>query len=154
MKKANFRIAFLVNVLFLVTFLFINCSDDESVTETEEEVTLNDPDFVVTDGTTETHSKEAYLNFHEVFDNTAVLYSDEVYKEIYDNYVQETINGPFETSYIQSLYDTYSALIEPYATTEVSGYTFLNSSSNFYQVITTLKSHASNRAATVANFLD
>ncbi|MGB5434609.1 MAG: CotH kinase family protein [Maribacter sp.] len=82
------------------------------------------------------------------------LYNDEEYKAIYDNYVQETINGPFETSYIQSIYDTYSSLVEPYATTEVSGYSFLNNSSDFYQAISTLNQHAASRASAVSQYLD
>ena len=82
------------------------------------------------------------------------LYADETYKAIYDNYVQETIDGPFETSYIQNVYDTYAALVEPYATSEVSGYTFLNNSSDFQQAITTLKAHAASRASAVQNYLD
>ena len=82
------------------------------------------------------------------------LYADEVYKATYDNYVQETIEGPFETSYIQSVYTTYSSLIEPYATSEVSGYTFLNSSSDYYQAISTLNQHAASRASAVSQYLD
>ena len=82
------------------------------------------------------------------------LYADEAYKAKYDAYVKETIDGPFETSYIQSVYATYSSLIEPYATSEVSGYTFLNSSSDFYQAITTLNQHALNRATAVDQYLD
>ncbi|NND80538.1 MAG: spore coat protein, partial [Maribacter sp.] len=82
------------------------------------------------------------------------LYSDEVYRLIYDNYVQATIEGPFETSYIQSVYATYSSLIEPYATSEVSGRTFLNGSSDFYQAITTLNQHAASRASAVSQYLD
>jgi hypothetical protein len=82
------------------------------------------------------------------------LYADSVYKAKYDKYVQETINGPFETSYIQNVYDTYSALVQPYATSEITGYTFLNSSSSFYSEITTLKTHAANRATAVNNYLN
>ena len=82
------------------------------------------------------------------------LYADEVYKAKYDTYVQETIDGPFETSYIQSVYASYSSLIGPYATSEVSGYTFLNSSSSFHQAITTINQHAVNRASAVDQYLD
>jgi hypothetical protein len=81
------------------------------------------------------------------------LYSDEVYKAKYDAYVKETIEGSFETSYIQNVYTTYAALVEPYATTERSGYSFLNNSSDFQKAITTLKSHASTRANAVATYL-
>ena len=82
------------------------------------------------------------------------LYEDEVYKAKYDAYVKATIDGPFETSYIQAVYDTYSNLVEPYATTEIPGYTFLNSSSDFYSAILTLKSHASSRSTAAQNYLD
>jgi len=81
------------------------------------------------------------------------LYGDEVYKAKYDAYVKETIEGSFETSYIQNVYTTYAALVEPYATTERSGYSFLNNSSDFQQAITTLKSHASSRANAVTTYL-
>lgn len=82
------------------------------------------------------------------------LYEDEVYRAKYDAYVQATIDGPFETSYIQGVYQTYADLVEPYATSEVSGFTFLNSSSSFYSAITTLKSHAASRTTTANNYLD
>ncbi|MDP5230741.1 MAG: CotH kinase family protein [Cellulophaga sp.] len=81
------------------------------------------------------------------------LYADEVYKAKYDEYVQETINDPFNATYIQGVYDTYSALVEPYATTEISGYTFLNNPSEFQQAISSLKTHASSRAAAVNSYL-
>ncbi|MGB5419019.1 CotH kinase family protein [Algibacter sp.] len=82
------------------------------------------------------------------------LYQDDVYKAKYDAYVQEVVDGPFNTSTIQALYTTYSSLVEPYATTEVDGYTFLNSSSDFYSAITTLKSHVSSRASAVNTYLN
>ena len=82
------------------------------------------------------------------------LYEDEVYKAKYDAYVQATIDGPFETTYIQGVYDTYASLIETYATSEVNGYTFLNSSNSFYSGISTLKSHAASRSTAVSNYLD
>lgn len=81
------------------------------------------------------------------------LYNDAVYKAKYDTYVQEVVNGPFKTSTMQSLYSTYSTLVEPYATTEVSGYTFLSSSSAFYTAISQLKTHVSSRATAVSSYL-
>ena len=81
------------------------------------------------------------------------LYADSVYKAKYDAYVKATTEGPFATSYIQGVYDTYADLIEPYATTEVKGYSFLSSSSSFYSGITTIKSHASSRASAVTSYL-
>lgn len=82
------------------------------------------------------------------------LYSDEVYKAQYDAYVQEVVNGPFNTVTMQALYDTYAALLEEAATSEVSGYTFLNSSSDFQSAINTLKSHVSSRASAVNSYLN
>ncbi|QCX37797.1 spore coat protein [Aureibaculum algae] len=82
------------------------------------------------------------------------LYADDVYKDKYDTYVQEVVDGAFNTSTIQSLYGTYSALIEPFATTEVSGYTFLNSSSEFQTAVNELNSHVSQRASAVSSYLD
>ncbi len=81
------------------------------------------------------------------------IYSDAVYKAKYDAYVKETIEGPFATSYIQGVYDTYAALVSPYATTEVSGYTFLSSSSSFSSAVSTLKTHATSRATAVSSYL-
>ncbi len=82
------------------------------------------------------------------------LYQDSVYKAQYDSYVQEIVDGPFETSYIQALYTSYSSLIETYATSEIEGKTFLNSSADFYQAIATLNQHAVNRATAVSGYLD
>lgn len=81
------------------------------------------------------------------------LYADNIYKARYDTLLTEVIGGAFETTATQALYDTYSSLVEPYATTERSGYTFLNNASSFSNAITTLKSHASSRAAAVATYL-
>ncbi|SDW19690.1 CotH protein [Lutibacter oricola] len=98
------------------------------------------------------------LNFSGLSSNTwpliGLLYQDEVYKAKYNAYVQAVIDGPFETSYIQGVYDTYSNLIEPYATSEINGYSFLNSSSSFYSAISTLKSHAASRTTAANNYLD
>lgn len=82
------------------------------------------------------------------------MYQDDVYKAKYDTYLQEVIDGPFNTATIQTLYSTYSNLVEPYATTEVDGYSFLNNSSDFYSAISTLKTHVANRTAAVNNYLD
>jgi hypothetical protein len=82
------------------------------------------------------------------------LYQDAVYKEKYDSFVQEIANGAFNATTIQSTYSTYSALIEEYATSEIDGYTFLNSSSEFSSAVSELKSHATDRATAVANYLE
>ncbi len=82
------------------------------------------------------------------------LYADEVYKAKYDSYVQEIVDGAFNASTIQAQYATYSALIEPYATSEISGYTFLNSSSDFQSAVSELNAHVVQRAAAVNNYLN
>jgi spore coat protein CotH len=98
------------------------------------------------------------LNFSDLNDNSwpliAKIYADEEYKAIYDAYLLEVINDSFEINTMQSLYDTYSALIEPYATSEVSGYSFLSSSTSFYQAITELKEHVEDRTDAVTSYLD
>ena len=81
------------------------------------------------------------------------LCEDAVYKAQYDSYLQEIIDGAFNVSTIQSQYSTYSALIEPYATTEIEGYTFLNSSSDFQIAVNELSSHVTERATAVNNYL-
>ena len=82
------------------------------------------------------------------------MYADAVYKAKYDTYVQEVIDGAFNETTMQSLYTTYGALIEQYATSEVSGYTFLNNSSAFQSAINTLKSHVSSRKSAVESYLE
>ncbi|KQC30381.1 CotH kinase family protein [Flagellimonas eckloniae] len=81
------------------------------------------------------------------------IYNDPVYKATYDAYVQEVIEGAFETSTVQALYNTYATLVESYATSEISGYTFLESSSDFQSAVSILESHAASRASAVSSYL-
>ncbi len=81
------------------------------------------------------------------------LYADETYKAKYDSYVEETINGVFNPTEIQSTYSNYATLISPFATTELEGYTFMRNSSDFESAVNVLKSHASQRATAVAAYL-
>ncbi|WP_289044312.1 CotH kinase family protein [uncultured Olleya sp.] len=82
------------------------------------------------------------------------LYQDSVYKTQYDNYLQEIIDGPFNVATIQSQYANYSALIEPYATSEIAGYSFLDNSSDFQNAINQLNAHVTSRTAAVNDYLD
>ncbi len=82
------------------------------------------------------------------------LYQDELYKAQYEAYVQEVVDGAFNTGTIQALYSTYSAIIEPYATSEISGYTFLNNSSEFQTAVNALNNHVSQRSQAVSGFLN
>ena len=81
------------------------------------------------------------------------IYADDIYKAQYDYYLLEVIGGAFETTAMQMLYDTYSNLVEPYATTEVAGYSFLNGPEDFYEAISELKAHASSRDTAVDAYL-
>lgn len=98
------------------------------------------------------------LNFSNLESNDwpliAKIYADDVYKARYNDYILETINGAFEVNSIQATYDSYAALIEPYATTELSGYSFLRSANDFYQAIEQLKEHAESRTEAVDSYLD
>jgi spore coat protein CotH len=82
------------------------------------------------------------------------MYQDEVYKAKYDAYLKEVIEGAFDETTLQALYTSYAALIEEYATSEVSGYTFLSSSSSFQPAVNTLKSHATSRKNAVEAYLN
>ena len=81
------------------------------------------------------------------------LYNDAVYKAKYDAYVQEVTINTFNAYTMESLYTSYAALIEPYATTERDGFTFLNGATSFQSAITTLKNHAVSRTAAVNDYL-
>ncbi|ARV05328.1 spore coat protein [Polaribacter sp. SA4-10] len=82
------------------------------------------------------------------------LYNDDVYKAKYDTYVQEVIDGAFNETTIQDLYTTYATLVEESATSEISGYTFLNSGSDFQSAVSELKSHVISRNTAAKNYLD
>lgn len=82
------------------------------------------------------------------------LYEDATYRAQYDAYVRDVVDNAFSVSSMQSKYATYSALVEPYANLEVSGYSFLSSSSDFQVGISQLNSHVSARATAVNNYLN
>ena len=84
----------------------------------------------------------------------AKIYADDVYKTRYDSYVSEVISDAFETSSMQTTYDTYSTMIESYATSELPGYSFLRSPNDFYNAVDTLKSHATSRATAVTTYIN
>jgi len=98
------------------------------------------------------------LDFSNLSSNSwpliAKIYADDIYKAQYDSYVQEVIDGAFNTTSMQAKYEQYQALIAPYATTELSGYTFLNNLNSFYQAVDELDNHAENRATAVATYLN
>ncbi|WP_299252546.1 CotH kinase family protein [uncultured Lacinutrix sp.] len=82
------------------------------------------------------------------------LYQDSVYKSQYDTYVQEVVDGAFNVSTMQSTYSTYASLVQPYAISEIEGYTFLNNSSDFQNAVNELNTHVSARASAVSDYLN
>lgn len=68
------------------------------------------------------------------------------------NYLQEVIDGPFNASAVSDLYATYADLIEPYATSERTGYTFLSSPASFRSAVDALKNHVVSRNAAVRSY--
>ncbi len=97
------------------------------------------------------------LNFSGLSSETwpliGFLYNDAVYKAKYDAYVEEVVNDTFNANTMESLYTSYAALIEPYATSERPGFTFLNSAASFQSAVTTLKAHVASRVAAVDDYL-
>ncbi len=81
------------------------------------------------------------------------LYQDSVYKAQYDMYVQEVVNDAFSISNVQALYASYSSLIQPYATSEISGYSFLTSSADFQTAVNELNNHVVDRNNAVTDYL-
>lgn len=81
------------------------------------------------------------------------MYNDATYKAKYKTYVQDVINNSFNPTTIKAKYTSYAALIKPYATTELKGYTFLNSTADFQTAINQLNSHVSERTTAVNNYL-
>ncbi|OBX24441.1 spore coat protein [Bizionia sp. APA-3] len=82
------------------------------------------------------------------------LYQDSVYKTQYNLYVQEVVTNAFSVSNVQALYASYASLIQPYATTEVSGYSFLTSSADFQAAINELNRHVVDRNNAVNDYLN
>lgn len=97
------------------------------------------------------------LNFSELSSSTwpliGYLYADDVYRAKYDAHLIQVVSGAFNTSFIQSQYSKYADLIEPYATSERSGYTFLNNTASFRAAVNTLDAHAEARTLAVVNYL-
>lgn len=81
------------------------------------------------------------------------LYQDEVYRAMYDSFVQELINEEFDTAKMQAKYASYAELLRQYANAEIAGYTFLRSNSDFQSGVDQLISHVAERNNTAINYL-
>lgn len=81
------------------------------------------------------------------------IINQEGYKNKYKQYLSQFINDVFVPSTMSSTYAEYYDLIKEYAYMEESGYTFLNSSAEFDQAVSTLQSHVQTRNTAVINYL-
>jgi hypothetical protein len=97
------------------------------------------------------------LNFSNLIENDwpliAKIYADDVYKAQYDLYLADLISNIFEVSNMQARYDNYSALIAPFAQTEITGFSFLRNANDFSGAVEALKAHAANRVSAVNLYL-
>ncbi|MEZ9235261.1 CotH kinase family protein [Shewanella sp. 10N.286.52.A9] len=98
------------------------------------------------------------LDFSDLDSNSwpliAKIYADDTYRQRYNQYLSDVISNSYETNKMQAIYDSYSALIEPYATTELTGYSFLESANDFYQEVDDLSEHAESRTDAVIDYLN
>lgn len=81
------------------------------------------------------------------------LYADSVYRSMYDQYVKETVDRPFDVTTIQEKYVRYASLIGDFVRAENSGYTFLQNTSDFDAAVASLKSQVQSRADAVSQYL-
>lgn len=81
---------------------------------------------------------------------------DPVYYPRYKEYVRQFTNTVFTTTAVNALIDRNYALITPYVTgseTEQKPYSYLNSTADFVNAMTTLKTHVVTRNQAVTTFL-
>ncbi len=81
------------------------------------------------------------------------LYADPVYRAKYQDWLRQTIEGPFTVAAMTARYDAYEALLAPYAEAERSGFTFLKSASAFGAAFDALRAHAQSRVAATESYL-
>ena len=75
------------------------------------------------------------------------------YKTRFDTYVAESIEEEFNSEKLLSTYEFYFSLLYDSAIKEKSGFTFLNSSGDFLNAITELKSHVEDRNIIAKDYL-
>ncbi len=84
------------------------------------------------------------------------LLDDEVYRQVYRDYVAETVTGPFLPETTITRFREVHALIAPYVVGqegEQPGFTLLGSPDEFQQSLATLEQHVQSRAQAAAAFL-
>lgn len=81
------------------------------------------------------------------------LMDDPTYKALYNQYIEEAINGAFEPSKMAETYQTLSDMIAPYALSEVEGYTLLSSAQAFESSVSELNRHTAQRYEQATSYL-
>ncbi len=100
------------------------------------------------------------FEFNEVSDEWPLInyvMSDATYRNTFDGYVNSVISSVFEPSKMQAQYQTEYNLIAPYVTGadgEQSGYTYVNSASDFNNALSELMSHVSERFTAADQYLN
>lgn len=84
----------------------------------------------------------------------AKIYADDEYRARYNAYLLALTQGAFEQNQMQALYGDYQALISPYATAELDGFSFIRNSEEFFSAIEALNTHVENRTDAVLEYLD
>jgi spore coat protein H len=81
------------------------------------------------------------------------LYADPVYRAKYQDWLRQTIDGPFTVAALTARYDAYEALLAPYAEAERPGFTFLRDSAAFGTAFDALRTHAQSRVTATRAYL-
>ena len=76
------------------------------------------------------------------------------YQEIYENHLQDFIDGPFMTEKVSATYSSLDLIISTSATSEVTDYTFLINSGSYSSAVSQIKTHASQRKTAVQAYLN
>ena len=78
--------------------------------------------------------------------------ADPVYEAQYKVHLRDFIDNHFNTSNMSSIYSNYSSLIQTSVDSETSGFTYLNSSSDFTNALNDLNTHVSQRYSVIDSY--
>ncbi len=80
------------------------------------------------------------------------IYDVPEYQTIYNNYIDDFIEGPFKASNVNAIYQNYFDMISPSVQNESGIYTYLNSYSDFTTALNTQQNHAISRNNAAASY--
>ena len=81
------------------------------------------------------------------------LIEQDDYRALYESYLLQTIEGPFNPSTIKNTYQYYHDLVADYAEAEQEDYTFLHTISDFTNALDEQYDHADRRYDAVMEYL-